>query len=389
MDLYTLLVRENALTEHIVLDIADIIDDIRPKQNPLLTMSMKASKQKGTEFTSYWMEEGSIPTEVRYTGATESSASATPTFADWNRLRIGDVLKRRKPPFEPMLVTATPTTSTVAMERDLHTAVGGTGLLENGEILDIIGTSLEDSTGGASGDWNARMTKPVVKYNLQQKCLDYVNIEKDYAKVTHRGGNIVERRVNSSMNHHLMKLEKRMVFGYRGSTTLGGETYVRRSMGGMTYYLTKNTWSVGGSQNFTPATFSAWIEAVAVNDPEMSTITYFGSRSSRRRISRWQMGKLTVDPDQSERYGVLVESFETGAGMVAQLVTMPWFTGELSGFGFAVNLDDVEWKDLWATEIEMNVQNPADEFHLHKIKTTATILVHNQERMGWHYGAVD
>ena len=382
MDLYELLVREDALTEHIVLDISDIIDDIRPRQNPLLTMSMKISKEKGQEFTSYWMEEGSIPTEVKYTGADEASAGATIVVSDWKRLRKNDLLRRRTTPFEYIRVTAAPSISIVAVSRDWATATGGTGLLKNGEILDILPGVHED----AIADVTPRATKPVVKYNLQQKGIDWVKVDKDYAEVKHRGGNIIERRVNSVMNHHLMKLEKKVVLGVRGSATIS--SYVGRSSGGLTYFFNTNQWAVGGLSNYTPVTLGAYFERVASRDPEQSQLTYYCSRTLRRIISRWQMGKLQVNPDQSKRYGVTVEEFDGGAGVVVQLVVMPWFTGQLSGYGFVVDLNKIDHKDLWKTQIEMNVGAKQEEYHLHKIKTTSTILVHNEETMGWHYGAI-
>jgi len=384
MDLYEMLVRENALTEHIVLDISDIIDDIRPRQNPLLTMTMKASREKGQEFTSYWMEEGSIPTEVKYTGADEASAAATGVFADYKRLRKNDVLRRRESPFEYVVVTATPSSSTVALSRDWASYTGGSGLLKNGEVLDISGSLHEDSV----ADVTPRMTKPVLKYNFQQKGIDWVKIDKDYQEVKHRGGSIIERRINSAMNHHLMKLEKRMVLGVRASATWPSSTYTARTAGGLTYFLNTNQWAVGGLTNFTPVTFGSWVERVASRDPEQSQLTYYCSRTARRIISRWQMGKLAVEPAQSKRYGVTVEAFDAGAGVVVNLVTIPWFTGELSGYGFLVDVNRVDWKDLWKTKIEMNVGAKQEEYDLHKIKTTATILVHNQETMGWHYGAI-
>ena len=376
--------RENYLAKQFVLDISNKLWEFEPSANPFIVMATKMGTQTAHNTKVEWIEENPIPERVTYTGATESSAGTSLTFTNYSYLRIGDELFNPRT-HERILVTATPSSATVSVARDLGSETGGAGLLNQGDVLEITGSVREEGNSFASTD--PRMNIPTEQYNYVQLFMDWAQVTRTAANCQQAaGGSLFQHQVQKALRNHRKKIEKTIFWGARANT-LGAGGHYKRSLGGIHSKIDTHTWNVNGE--LTPAGFDWFLEQILDDTPDNMKKTLFCPNFVAGRISNWGRNYVRYNPGRSKKYGFQVDEYIGGSGGGVDIVRCPIFRGSnwMKGIGFLIEMDKVFFKYLKGGKTTMTTkcETAKDDYHLAKIRSEFSIIFANEARHGFLY----
>jgi hypothetical protein len=313
--------------------------EVEAPVTPFITLFTKMAADSAKDTTKRWFNDEPHPIKVKYTGAGEASAPAagagTLVIANYSYLRKDDILSTGDPlNLENILVTATPTTSTVAVYRGKSS--GTVALKGNQDLIKIAPSKVE-----AANYKNSIAVVNTEDYNYVQEFDATVEISTlANAVSTHAGGpgTTFSKEFQKMMSRMKKQMELNIILSERSKVKLSGEDYYRSNMGGAVEFLKNGTnyWEVANGL-FSEAGLDVYLEKFANNNPDVSSITGFMAPKLMSAINQWSKGRLVTAP-MAEKYGMNIKSYQDGA-LELNLVKCPLWAQMpgLSGMGILLD----------------------------------------------------
>jgi hypothetical protein len=325
---------------------------------PFITLFTKMAANSAKDTTKRWFNDEAHPLKVVHTGAKESTAPAagagTLTIAAYTYLRKDDMLSTADPlSMENILVTATPTSSTVSVYRGKGT---GTVALDSNQTLIKIAPSKVE----AANYTNSIAVVNTEDYNYVQEFDATCEISTlANAVSTHAGGpgSTFSKEFQKMMTRIKKEMELNVILSERSKVMLSGESYYRTNMGGVLEYLKDGTnyWEVP-SGLFSEAGFDAYLEEFMNNNPDVSSITGFFAPKLISAINQWGKGRLVTSP-MATKYGMGIDLYKNGAIELNLLKCPLWATMPgLSGMGALLDTSIMELNYLIHPEINEDAE---------------------------------
>ncbi len=328
-------------TNERLVDALPAMVEVEAPVTPLITIFTKLATEKAIETTVRWFNDEQHPTKVAFNGASESSAPAagadTITVTNFTYLKKDDVISTGDPlAQESILVTDTPTTTTVSVYRGF--ASGNTVALTAGQPLVLIAPSKVE----AANYKNSRAVVNTEDSNLVQEFDSTFEISRLADAVsTHYGGagSVRQKEFLKMMTRLKKQMEWQTTFGVRGSNQISGEDFLRRSFRGTAEWLKDGTnyYEVPGGL-FTESYFDQRIEDFANSNPDVSSVMMIAAPRVINLINQFAKDRLEVNNPLTGRYGVNVQTYFNGA-LDINLVKSPLWAQMPGSAGMAQFLD--------------------------------------------------
>lgn len=328
-------------TNEKLVDALPVMVEVEAPVTPLITIMTKMAIDSAHDTTKRWFNDEQHPTKVFFNGVTESSAPAegagTLLINNYTYLRKDDVLSTGDPlAQESILVTATPTTSTVAVYRGF--ASGSTVALTAGDPLIKIAPSKVE----AANYKNSIAVVNTEDFNLIQEFdATYEISTLANAVSTHFGGagSVGNAEFDKMMKRLKKQMEWQITLGVRGSDQLSGESYLRRSFRGTVEWLKDGTNYFEVPQGlFTESYFDQKVEEFANNNPDVSSIMMFAAPRVRNLMNQWGKDRMQTNNPLTGKYGVNITTYEVGS-LELNLVKCPLWAQMPGTEGLAQFLD--------------------------------------------------
>jgi len=289
--------------------------EVEASVTPFITIGTKLAMESAHDTTVRWWNDEQHPTKVNFNGVTETSAPAegagTLLITDYTYLRKDDVLSTGDPlAQESILVTATPTSTTVAVYRGF--ASGSTVALTAGDPLVKIAPSKVE----AANYKNSIAVVNTEDYNLIQEFDSTYEISTlaDAVSTQFGGAGSVGKAEFQKMMKRLKKqMEWQITLGVRGTDQLAGESYLRRSFRGTVEWLKDGTNYYEVPQGlFTESYFDQRLQSFSTNNPDVSSIDMFCAPNVFGQIGQFGKERMETNNPLTGRYGVNVTSYLHG-----------------------------------------------------------------------------
>ena len=381
-------VRELALDSNIfttnekLIDMDPVLYKKFPETTPLLSIKTRlAVGPKVINETIYWANQHTLPVEVNYSGTAESSASAgagTLTIANYTYLREGDTLLNARTG-EVILVTATPSTSTVSVYRGF----AGTATALNANETLLLGP---ESGEEAQDQTTARSVVGSEDYNYVQPFSEFVKMSTlANAESTIHGpeGAKYDQMVQDMERAWAKKIENALWMGGLAKRLLSGETGYRRAMKGVTSWLRSGTnYTQGGL--LTESGFNAFLRKLYTSFPDKGKVTLFTSAFVRGIISEWGRGKLTTSTNQTT-YGMRVDNY-IGDLDVDIIVCPMWNDSIRQGWAIALDMERIKLRYMSHPRLSMDIQPETAKYRLSEYYTVLSMTFATEAAHGMMYG---
>jgi hypothetical protein len=377
-----LLTRANALDAQIKLEMHNVLHEFEPSVTPFLTISTKLTQERAINTKVQWLNKNPLPTELFFTGATESSAGTTGlTVNDANRVKIYDMLLVERTGELIYNHTAPGDATTLGtVGRDWGSATAGAGLLTTGDRLLLIGRSAEESVTDTTG----RAILPVADYNYTQLWEDYAQTSEEAELMeTYTGEDLRDQSVRDMKAFHKKKVELSCIFGERAETADATSGHYVRTMRGFLNAIQTNVWTLSDISEFTRLAFDDFMIQINEKTPDRKDRVFVCSQFLKARISGWAMNMLELNNQMTDTLGMEVNTYKGSTGGKVDIIEHPLLIGDyLSYLGFFLEYDKIAWKVLKPTTLLLNVQEAYQNYYLDKIKTRGTMRLVNENRMG-------
>lgn len=383
-------VRQLALDSNIfstnekLVDMDPVLQKEYPEVTPLLSIKNKLAEESAKDTTIYWSNSVAIPTTIIYDGVGEatdpSDGASTLVFTNYAYLRKDFQLKNPRSG-EMILITDTPTTSTVSVYRGWGDSTAKA--LNANEVLIF--------TPGAKSE-GADYTTPlsVVQtedYNRIQQFDEDVQIS-DLADAvsTHFGGPGAKRnqmRVDMQRAWSI-KMENGLWHGVRGNALLSGETGYRKSMKGIDAWLASGTNTVNVNGLLTESLFNSLLRKLYETYADKTNISLFCSPFVFGIISQWGRGRMQTSPMQTT-YGLRTERYVGDVDV--DLIRCPlWTDATTRGWAFALDLPRIKMKYLKHPKLMLDIQPETAHYFLDRYTTAMTLQFANEAAHAKWYG---
>ena len=341
---------------------------------PLITMVENRKQVFTTGQDTFTHLEGDVlPAYVRVDGAV--SASSVVNVDSGTGIRV----QARSTLFNP----ATRETLRVAsVSTDAITLTGTTTIADN-QILLLQGDSYFDNESSAN------------PYSGQPNLVDnYVQITKEswaaggrYINQDNYGDKDWVRHEKDAIQRLMRKCEHSFLFSAANSSASGSDH--NKTTGGLVHWISSNTKDVSGALSQT--TLNAFVRDVSFrNTDKRGMYGYFGAYV-RDAIDDFARESIRYTPNNSTA-GVAIGSYQNSHGSInlihgGVLNNVSDDQGELSGYAFLLNLDDlglVYWKNR-SMQIMRNVQTPDVDGRKDQAIKDFGVFMRAEERFGFMY----
>jgi hypothetical protein len=343
-----------ASEQRVIRDVSPVIAQLQPDAAPLTTLLMRLKSKVATAPKFEWYEDDLLPrfdTLASGLGANDTSMSVT----NYQYFRKGDIVRINKN--EIVLVTATPTTSSVSIKRGLNN--NGTGIAApSGAQLHIIGNANEE--GSVTRD--ILTTQKVLKYNYCQIFRHPFGVTNTADASNLYGGSDMKVERTKHLIEHKKDIELSFLLGYPSEDLSG--TQPRRTTGGINYFITTNVYNAEGQ--LTEMEFNDFLRTIMQYGS--STRIGFISPLVASVINAFATSKLQTRSDE-KTYGITLTRYQNAAGIVELhqhklLVndSLSDYSG-IAGWGIFVDIDDLMLRYMNGrfTILKENIQpNDAD-----------------------------
>lgn len=191
---------------------------------------------------------------------------------------------------------------------------------------------------------------------------------------------------------HAQKIESSFLFGQRreyltSSSTNPASSHPKRLSGGLLYFISSNTYSVGGS--LTEATFNnQFLRHVFTADKNArKKRTLFVPALVGSVINQWAGGKLQMVP-ADQTYGIQVNRYLCFLGEL-NVVLHPLLEGDTyGGYAIAVDLEQVGYRYLTNsdTKLEEDIIKDGTDARTDQFLTECGLKVNLEGVHGYAYG---
>lgn len=327
---------ESVVSGRVIADVSEDISFWDPDAAPLTSiMGAVRGSRTVTQFQYNWMEKERLPRYATVPAAT-AAASATVDVATGEYTRFGrDYLVHVPDTGELFLVTATPTTVTLAVSR----GIGNSGVGQDipaGAALQILGpvNADYDTIGALISTQETMFT--------------------NYTQIVRRGFGFTGREQNTDMYggmdpdtekraqaiEHKLDMEWLGIFGKPHIRT-GSTGFYQTFTGGLLHYIQSNVWDLAGNVP-TWAQFCDWAESFFRWGP--GGVVHGSSSKYLFASPLWiaYFAKLAYDKIQMQsvenRLGIKIMSVTTPHGDL-KIVRQPLFVDAYAGMAIAVDMN--------------------------------------------------
>lgn len=328
-------------TNEKLVDALPMMVEVEAPVTPFITIGTKMAIESAKDTTVRWFNDEQHPTRVNFNGTTEGSAPAegagTIVVTNYTSLRKDDVLSTGDPlAQESILVTGTPTTTTVSVYRGF--ASGSPVALTAGQQLVLVAPSKVE----AANYKNNRAVVNTEDFNLIQEFDSTVEISHlANAVSTHYGGpgSVRQKEFDKMMKRLKKQMEWQITLGVRGSDQLSGEDFLRRSFRGTVEWLKDGTnyYEVPAGL-FTESYFDQKLEDFSNNNPDVSEVMMFAAPRVVNLINQFGKDRLQVNNPLSGLYGIDIQSYMNGS-MTVNIVKSPLWAQMPGTAGLAQLID--------------------------------------------------
>lgn len=218
-----------------VRDVSKMLAYLEPDVAPLVTFMSRLRKKGATDPKIEWFEDEALP-RFDTLGASLSSGASTMTVNNFTRFRKDDLVLVNH--LEVVLVTTTPTTTSVAIDRAFgdQSAVSAS----SGQQLRILSPAAEE--GATRRDLLS--TQKVPRHNFLQIFRDPYGITKTAKATKTFAGKDWDNLQREQLTEHKKSMEVAMLLGQRKEITSG--THPQRATRGISTHITTNVLNVAG-----------------------------------------------------------------------------------------------------------------------------------------------
>ena len=351
-----------------VIDMSDTINLLEPQASPLVVLTNRLSKKSCFSPKYEWLEDEANPESVT---TTTTASSGNLTIAGYAVLREDDLI-HNPATGEVMLVTATPSGTTVAVTRGWGATTGTA--IASGQTLWVIGSAREE--GDDSRDLLSRLADAESNYTQifrdPYEVTNTANASKMY------GGNDLAYQRKKFGIEHLRQIERAFLFGTKAETA--GATHKQRSTAGCVELITTNVTNVGGG-GLTETKFEEWLRTVFRYGSD--TRWLMASPRLISVINLWAQGKLQMVPSD-KTFGISVKKYLSGHGTL-NIVNHKQLQGATYGYyGIALDMEMVKSRVLEGrdTKIYRDIQLPGADTMKEEYLTEIGFQLEQERRHG-------
>lgn len=280
-----------------------------------------------------WMNRDDYQATVTVTAAAGAGAGTLVVRSDDEKRLIKNHLLINKRTNEQFLVTATPTTTSVAVETDW----GGLGAaaVNAGDEFFISARAMEYS----SGRGDTINLEPVVETNFVQTTRFGWKVDGRVQATSTYGPSALDFVRDDNMRQFWRELERKYLFQWKAKKTVSGIGTITTS-GGMQYFMQKSG-STAFRKDFTqtPLTKSVFDEALqeVFTQGEGTRKLMICGWNIKRIISNWAWakGQLTLNQEALDKIGISIFRYESDFGIIDIMPHKQWTT--------ELGLNDVAW----------------------------------------------
>jgi hypothetical protein len=367
--------------QRLMRDVENELQQLEPSAGPLTTILMKLEVVNATEVLIEWEEDQLLP-DFDATTAAVLVGDVTLTVANFAYYRKGDLVKIND--YETVLVTATPTNSTLAVTRGYGSIAAAAA--PSGCRLYIV------SDAGAEFDSyrDQLTTQKIPKYNYIQDIASPCSFTRPAIAAATFAGKDRPQEQRKAMIEQKKKIEKMIINGQPYNDTTGAEP--RRTAAGLEYYIQTNVRDFSGG--FTEPGFEDWIRTVSRYGSDEKLL--IASPKMIQSINGFARGKLLTS-NGKQNYGVTVTKYEN-AGRVIGLIeeklltnaSLTDLTGQ-AGFGFLIDPAYVKLAYLQGNgnQLEENLQNPGIKGIVDEVRASVGFKLFLEQCHGMATGVQD
>ena len=343
----------NANSEDVrIREVAPIIKELEPDEAQLSTllMSIDGRAKRVANPKVEWIEDEHLPKETTL-GADATSGAATLNLVDWQFVRKNDVLKINNQ--EQVLVTATPTTSTVSVSRNFGTS--GAKAASSGAYVLILGDANEEN----SAKRDLLSVRKSVKSNFLQIMRTNIGLTQTAINSDFYGGSDWNYQKRKAAVEHKRKADRQFIHGEKYEDSSGSQ--YRHITGGVLNFIATFVKDAGGDltepelEDFLRSGFRfGSADKVALCSPKAITV-----------INSFGRDKVRTTPE-TKKYGITIGEYFS-AGRNVRLVEHKQLTHDnlddfngLAGYMIVLDLQDVELCYMGGAMVEYqdDIQTP-------------------------------
>lgn len=226
------------------------------------------------------------------------------------------------------------------------------------------------------------MTLPVMKFNYIEPTSTTFGVTEIFEDTqVYADVNKLKTQRAKKMKEHMEEIEKKILYGIRGTDTSSDEG-VRYFMGGLFYYITTTVETVtvgaGGVKSFTLKDWNRFIRRIFTYNQSSARKTIYCSGEVLEQIDDFKLQMLDLRPDDP-MINIATKSYRSSFGIV-DLVHHRFLN---SSFGtdwhaIALDLSKVEYKPFQSQIVKQNIQNRRSHKREDEIYQSDTLCVYNE-----------
>jgi hypothetical protein len=346
-----------------IIDMNPVIQQLEPDAAPLTTMLQKMTRKPAFSQKVEWIEDELLPRLTANVGGSTNVATTITVTAGTGQYFRGRDLVQVATTGENLLVTSV-ATDTLTVVRGVGSVVG-TAITAGDQMIRLGNASHEGAYLG-----EIKVVKKVAQYNYCQIQRNPFGVSETLAASRLYGGSEPEAEAKKKMIEHKRDMENTMFFGRRNLDTTSLAGAVAGITGGLIDYITAST-NIGGA--LTSALFETFLQNGFRYGSRRKV--FFCSPVIASALSGFALSKLAPPSPNIDTWGVSLSSYQSAQGdQVLIAVKRDWldFSTTLvqyGGWGFLVDMDNVQMRPLRSTVLKPNRQRPDEDSNKQEILT--------------------
>lgn len=348
---------QNILSNERVIDMDDVIAMLDPDVSQFTTILMRVAKQAANSTKVEWLEDQLFPrlSAVVSGGATDG-ATITVTAGQGAYFRVGDIVRNAKTGVAVRVTSIA--TDTLSVTNHLgrvafaaHTAAD--------QLLIVGNASAQGATLGTRA-----ITQRVPQYNYTQIQRNPYGFTRSLMASKLYGGPAPDKERKKKATEHKRAIEYTLFWGTRNLDLSGSQP--NGQAGGLFEFVTTNVKNAAGA--LSKLLLDQYMKDFLQHGTQNGVL--FVSPTVSMAISGFLRDAWNPTTNGERLWGAKIDGFLSGAYgfQVPVVVKRDWndfstASGQYGGWGFYVNMDNIEYHSLRDTELLRDRQaNDADEY---------------------------
>ena len=337
-----------------VVDMASQIALLDPNEAPFVTFLKLAKKGSRIAYSPKieWLEDKLIGNETAINAGAGYDADDTAIVVDDDTIfRIGDIAHLPATGENLLVTDITANTHTLTVTRGYGTTAGAS--IANDAVVLIVGNAMTEN----SSSREAKSTQEAACYNYTQIFRTPIKLSGTEAASKLYGGQDRAYQRRKAMIEHKRDIGLALYVGQRKEDTTG--TYVRRTLGGLNYFLTQTVAFDSSTNPLTYRNFDSDVAQPAFAHGGTEKLLIAGP-NLMTAINTWAENDLMTSCDPAATYGIRVKELITSYG-VLKVIYDPLLSGTVyGGYGYVIDPENIRYSYLDGrdTKLNTNIQAP-------------------------------